>query len=113
MTVEKSIVLPVGSYFVTYTPPKPFAGCNGFTRGYSVLLPAIPLTYTLPAASMRGGLMVLAELRVGSGSPVPTKVAQTSALPAGLSFARKPRFMQLPAEGQGVVLFAPAVAGKS
>ena len=43
----------------------------------------------------------------------PTKVAQTSALPAGLSLARKPRFWQLLAEGQGVELFAPAVAGKS
>ena len=32
MTVEKYIVLPVGSYIVTYTPPKPFAGCNGFTE---------------------------------------------------------------------------------
>src|ERR1700683_3556411 len=113
MTVENSIVLPVGSYFVTYTPPKPLAGCKGFTRGYSILLPAIPLTYTLPAASRRGGLMVSAALLAGPPGPVPTKVAQTSALPAGLSLARKPRFMQLPAEGQGVVLFAPGVAGKS
>src|SRR5450755_2304742 len=113
MTVEKYIVLPVGSYTVTYTPPKLFAGCNGFTSGYSMLLPAIPLTYTLPTASRRGGLIVLAELRVGPGVPVPTKVAQTSALPAGLSLARKPRFMQLLAAGQGAELFAPAVAGKS
>src|ERR1700733_2914042 len=112
MTVEKSIVLPVGSYSVTYTPPKPFAGCNGFTSGYSVLLPAIPLTNTLPDASRRGGLMVLAELSVGFVT-VPTKVAQTSALPAGLSLARKPRFWQLPAEGQRIESFAPAVAGKS
>jgi hypothetical protein len=44
MTVEKKIVLPVGSYIVTYTLAKPFAGCSGFTSGYSVLFPAIPLT---------------------------------------------------------------------
>src|SRR6516165_3141375 len=111
MTVEKLTVLPAGSNFVTYTPPNPFAGCNGFTSGYWELLPADPLTYTLPCASRRGGLMELAALTVGS--ELPTKVDQTSAVPAGLIFARKPRFKQNVLGGQGVVLYAPAVTGKS
>src|ERR1700722_5152437 len=100
MTVEKSTVLPVGSNLVTSTPPKLFAGCNGFTDGTWLLLPAAPLIYTLPFASRRGALMESTALR--SGRVPPMKVAQTSALPAGLIFARNARFWHK-VKGHGLV----------
>src|SRR5215467_14796488 len=102
MTVEKQTVLPVGSNIVTYTPPNPFAGCNGFTSGYCVLLPADPLTYTLPCASRRGGLMELAALRFGL-TGFPKNVAQTNALPSGSTLARNARFRHEVVVGQGAV----------
>src|SRR5579871_3576490 len=103
------MVRPVGSYIVTYVPPKLLAGCNGFTSGTWVLFPAIPLTYTLPFASRRGGPMESAALR--SGLAPPMNVAQTSPLPAGLIFARNARFWHK-VLGHGFVSLAPAVTGK-
>src|SRR5580700_7089311 len=111
MTVEKSIALPVGLYIVTYVPANSLAGCNGFTSGNSMPSPATPATYTLPFESRRGGLIVSAALRLGFVGFPPT-VAHTSALPAGLSFARKFRFSHK-VEGHGAVSYAPAVTGKS
>src|SRR5579863_4701512 len=111
MTVEKRMVLAVGLNIVTYVPVKSFSGCSGLTDGTWVLSPATPPTNTLPSESRRGALIVSAALRSGRRT-FPTKVDQTSAVPVGLSLARKPRFKHRLLVGQGVEFAVPAVAGK-
>src|SRR5580658_8398379 len=93
MLVEKSIVLPVGSNFVTNTPPNPLVGCNGPTSGKPVSVFSRPLTYTSPVASRRGGAM-MATSPAQQVVPAPTSVDQTTPLPAGFIFVKNPVFWQ-------------------
>src|SRR5215472_3810217 len=109
MFVEKCIVFPLGSYFATNTPPNPVGACSGFTRGKTLLAVSLPLTYTFPAVSRRGGAM-MATSPLQHAVPEPTKVDQTKPPPAGFNTVKKPVFWQLPIRVQLVV---PMVSGKS
>src|SRR5580698_10507710 len=110
MLVENSTVLPVGSYFATNTPPNPFPGCKGFTSGKSLVVFSRPLTYTLPAASKRGGAMMATSPAQQFGL-APTRVDQTRPLPRGFILVRKPVFWQPVVALQELGVFT--VTGKS